>query len=197
MGYNSLHEAGALYRTVYLSNFRFDWRKIFRIRIRIFLALAVHSFNVSATTFIVCIQPSAMYLAVCLICGRFVPKTSNEQCNRLLCNHRKTNSTVTYPWFPFPYSQALKLYLNSHFSWNFSLTLASSSANSSNFHFDMIKVIDNRNASTTDNASSCGYDVIDQKWKPWQPSLSHRAPWLELLAMLGALIGMLAAIIVL
>lgn len=55
----------------------------------------------------------------------------------------------------------------------------------------------NRSAPTAANASSCGYDVIDKKGNPWQPSFFRRAPWLGLLAMLGASIGVLAAIIVL
>lgn len=53
--------------------------------------------------------------------------------------------------------------------------------------------MNNRSATT---ASNCGYDVIDKKGNSWQPSLS-RAPWFGLIAMLGALIGVLAAIIVL
>lgn len=41
------------------------------------------------------------------------------------------------------------------------------------------------------------YDEIDKKGNPWQPSFSRRAPWLGLAAMLGALIGVLAAMVVL
>lgn len=58
-------------------------------------------------------------------------------------------------------------------------------------------MMDNRNAPTAASASSCGYDVIDKKGNTWQPSFFRRAPWLGLIAMLGALIGVLAANIVL
>lgn len=57
--------------------------------------------------------------------------------------------------------------------------------------------MNNGSASTATNASSCGYDVINQKGNSWQPNFFRRAPWLGLFAMLGAFIGMLAAITVL
>ncbi len=57
--------------------------------------------------------------------------------------------------------------------------------------------MNNRSATIADNASSCGYDVIDKKGNIWQLSFFRRAPWLGLIAMLEALIGVLAAIIVL
>lgn len=57
--------------------------------------------------------------------------------------------------------------------------------------------MNNTSDTTAANASSCGYDIIDKKGNTWQPSFFRRAPWLGLIAMLGALIGVLAAIIVL
>lgn len=57
--------------------------------------------------------------------------------------------------------------------------------------------MNNRSTPTTANVSSYGYDVIDKKGNSWQPSFFRRAPWLGVIAMLGALIGVLAAIIVL
>lgn len=55
-------------------------------------------------------------------------------------------------------------------------------------------IMNNRSALTAANASSCGYDEIDKKGNLWQPSFFRRGPWLGLIAMLGTLIGVLAAI---
>lgn len=57
--------------------------------------------------------------------------------------------------------------------------------------------MNNRSALTTANASSCGFDKIYKKGNLWLPSFFRCAPWLGLIAMLGTLISVLAAIIVL
>ena len=46
-------------------------------------------------------------------------------------------------------------------------------------------------------SSACEYHMIKKDGTPWQPKLFRRAPWLGLLALLGALLGVLAAAVVL
>ncbi|KAL8995845.1 MAG: hypothetical protein Q9169_004497 [Polycauliona sp. 2 TL-2023] len=41
--------------------------------------------------------------------------------------------------------------------------------------------------------SSYAYNPVTSRGNPWKPSLLHRAPWLGLIAFLGALVGILAA----
>lgn len=45
--------------------------------------------------------------------------------------------------------------------------------------------------------SSYRYDVVTSRGNPWQPGFLRRAPWLGLIAFLGALVGILAAAFVL
>ena len=58
----------------------------------------------------------------------------------------------------------------------------------------------NSNNHSSDNifiASIRQHDGADKIGNPWQPSFFRRAPWLGLAAMLGALMGLLAAVVVL
>ena len=46
-------------------------------------------------------------------------------------------------------------------------------------------------------AATCEYKEIARKRNPWRPSFFRRAPWLGLIAILGALMGVLVAVIIL
>ncbi|KAL9632908.1 MAG: hypothetical protein Q9204_003612 [Flavoplaca sp. TL-2023a] len=57
--------------------------------------------------------------------------------------------------------------------------------------------MEDKQSPTSSASNKYEYDAIDKAGNPWQPGLFRRAPWLGLGAMLGALLGILAAIIIL
>lgn len=57
--------------------------------------------------------------------------------------------------------------------------------------------MEDKQSPTSPFPNNYDYDAIDKAANPWQPGLFRRAPWLGLGAMLGALLGILAAVIIL